>query len=114
MILGQPQLLSPLMFVNKSASSATIVWQAWNNKTDFGDGPVDLYILYCDISGSMELCRNVSIQSNIEQYVEVFVGLNHHTNYSFSMVVVRPGPGGEGPLGAEYQHLTACIGNYSY
>ena len=107
-LLGQPRLLSSLEFINGSSSSVTVVWQAWNNNTDFGDGPVEFYLLYCNISGSLELCGNVS-STGEASYTETFDNLTHYTKYEFYMRVSRPGPGGTGMAGTVYDHVTSCI-----
>ncbi|XP_071952980.1 uncharacterized protein [Antedon mediterranea] len=90
-----PLYVGNLTLLSVSSSSITIEWTAWNSNTDDGDGPVVGYFLYHKLN-------NTDIW-NHGLYINALSGpvseLMWDTEYTFSVSAVRPGEGGEGPIG---------------
>ncbi|XP_071953126.1 uncharacterized protein [Antedon mediterranea] len=84
-----------LTVLNISSSFVTIEWTAWNSNTDDGDGPVDEYFVYHKLNNTddwnKELYKN-ALSGTVS-------GLMWDTQYTFAVSAVRPGEGGEGPIG---------------
>ncbi|XP_077981180.1 receptor-type tyrosine-protein phosphatase mu-like isoform X1 [Glandiceps talaboti] len=97
--------------VRVKATQATITWQKWNESTDIGDGPVDLYRVYYKetayINWTLHQDINVVDPSNTS-YSTTISGLQWSTSYDFTVTVKRPGPRGEGSKDTFMTKMTLC------
>ncbi|XP_071952977.1 uncharacterized protein [Antedon mediterranea] len=90
-----PVYTGKLAVRNISTTFITIEWTAWNSNTDDGDGPVVGYFLYHKLSNTNDWKKTFdenSLSGNVSE-------LMWDTEYTFSVSAVRPGEGGEGPIG---------------
>ena len=108
-----PQLLSTIKVTNKTPTSMTVEWKEWNKRTDFGDGPVIGYYLYCNSSGNMESCDTHSSRNSLQLSQTVY-NLKAYTPYKFAVQLERPGDGGRGKLGPTFHDTTRCGGKTNY
>lgn len=106
-----PFLLDPPSEVNRSTSSMTISWRSWNQDTDVGDPPVLAYIPYYKMNPSQAWINGSVITAN--QSLEYTASnLEADRFYTFSIVTVREGEGGDGPRGPTITIRTLCTGKY--
>ncbi|XP_071952991.1 angiopoietin-1 receptor-like [Antedon mediterranea] len=104
-IFRVPVYIGNLTVLNISSSFITIEWTEWNNNTDDGDGPVVGYFLYHKLSNTTDWKKGL-YQNNTSGTVN---GLMWDTEYTFAVSAVRPGEGGEGPIGEkELRTKTQC------
>ncbi|XP_071952983.1 uncharacterized protein [Antedon mediterranea] len=84
-----------LTILSISSSSITIEWTAWDNNTDDRDGPVVGYFLYHKLNNTDEWNKGL-YQDSLSGTVN---GLMWDKECTFGVSAVRPGEGGEGPIG---------------
>ncbi|XP_077981181.1 receptor-type tyrosine-protein phosphatase F-like isoform X2 [Glandiceps talaboti] len=97
--------------VKVEATQATITWQKWNESTDIGDGPVDLYRVYYKETAYINwtLHQNITvIDPSNTSYSTTISGLQWSTSYDFTVTVKRPGPRGEGSKDTFTTKMTLC------
>ncbi|XP_033109587.1 uncharacterized protein LOC117110583 [Anneissia japonica] len=114
-IFRPPSYNKGSLWVNPAmtTSSAIIInWTAWDNTTDDGDGPVIGYILHHRLSniGTDEWKQNL-FQNTLSGTAS---GLMWDTNYTFAVSAVRPGKGGEGPIGMQRISAKTLCGKPSH
>ncbi|XP_071952994.1 immunoglobulin superfamily member 22-like [Antedon mediterranea] len=94
-IFRLPVYTGNLTVLNISSFFITIEWTAWNSNTDDGDGPVVGYFLYHKLSNTNDWKKTFyenALSGNVSE-------LMWDTEYTFSVSAVKPGEGGEGPIG---------------
>ncbi|XP_071952981.1 uncharacterized protein [Antedon mediterranea] len=95
-IFWLPVYTGKLAVCNISSSFITIEWTAWNSNTEDGDGPVVGYFLYHKLNNMNEWEKTL-YENTLSGTVK---GLCDQ-EYSFGVSAVRPGEGGEGPIGKD-------------
>ncbi|XP_071954250.1 angiopoietin-1 receptor-like [Antedon mediterranea] len=106
-IFRLPLYNGSLTILSITSSSITIEWTAWNNNTDDGDGPVVGYFLY-HTQINMTNWKKTLYENSLSGTVN---GLLWDTEYIFSVSAVRPGEGGEGPVGKGTVTAKTICGN---
>ncbi|XP_071954249.1 uncharacterized protein [Antedon mediterranea] len=95
-IFRLPVYNGSLTVLNISGSFITIEWTAWDSNTDYGNGPVVGYFLYHKLSNTNDWMKRL-----YENSLSGTVNGLCDKEYTFSVSAVRPGEGGEGPIGKD-------------
>ncbi|XP_071954253.1 uncharacterized protein [Antedon mediterranea] len=94
-IFRLPTYTGSLMTLNTSSTTITIGWTAWDSNSDDGDGPVVGYFLYHKLNNTDDWKKGL-YQNDTSGTVSE---LMWDTQYIVGVSAVRPGEGGEGPIG---------------
>nr|XP_054765255.1 angiopoietin-1 receptor-like [Lytechinus pictus] len=109
-VFEPPSFNEANILVQESTSqSITIVWSAWNENRDYGNGPVIGYHVYYNIHGQNDLDRNIT-----SDVTYTITGLTHDTQYDIRVTALREGEGGEGSYSSPITGNTSCIGKIVY
>ncbi|KAJ8040194.1 Receptor-type tyrosine-protein phosphatase T [Holothuria leucospilota] len=101
-----PQLLNAPVAETTTNSSLTVRWSAWDGATDVGDPPILEYIPYYKKQGETWTSRNRVPRNGLLQFT--LDNLDPDIQYSFSVVTIREGEGGEGPMSPTLDVKTIC------
>ncbi|XP_033123143.1 uncharacterized protein LOC117121864 [Anneissia japonica] len=94
-----------------TSSTISFNWTAWDNTTSDEDGPVIGYILHYRLSSSNTDDWKKSLF--YDTLSGIASGLVWDTNYTFALSAVRPGEGGEGPIGMQRISVKTLCGSAS-